>query len=393
MKGKCKQHDIKGLLTELDGAQQEYLGVLEDLRSAMGFFQYYKGSLNEHQFATMLEKVSHDHAQAAKLIDRQQRLRCNYQMGLVAMVAAVGRLQMGGRGQGRFASIVSKIGITIDKLGDDFNRHLLGSKALHAAQGTNQVYDDLWARYCKAVEGADISHGQPVQSLQEVYAKVCAGDFSGVEFNTKQPLESTVHFALLQRMSQPQWGEAENDRLARAGRSIMGCLAENRQAKLWEEYRHEKAELNETQYSRRLQEAITNGCQHTVDSLKQQQRQKRINFLVSLSALGEYYQTLVEMLQEVTEAVSALKRHLRERKDRSYAPVQTMMSNVIAAATIYEHIRQLLKRWGEELEKTRELRSSAQNSLEEVFGELLKNSPYSRWRWDYIAPGEYREVL
>ncbi len=401
------RHDIDALIKELETAETEFNVGVEFLNASVAFLVNHKGRLNEHQFTAKLEAASGDPGRARDVIDAQDRLRCSYVSGLLAVHCAFGRLCTGLRGRDKLVRTIMKLVATINNIKDSaVERNRLATRCLTVALRSNTLHQDALERMDK-VSRRDLTDGRAATSLRKVFGAICGGTPNIMRPDRREPNNFAMFLVPLTRVDLNEYqrgfrdGIEINDKLVTAAGSAASLvtLAEEPHRRNWDGYFAAKSNLNEPQYSARLQALLTpsDGTDNSaaVTELSFSQQQKRIEFITLRVAVTEMLDRLDRLVPEIRALIEELKAQVAGAASDNDAPTCRLVAinNIVAADAILHSIDILKSRWDAELDGTTETAELAEKSLYDGLTTIVRTDRYSSRRWSCSGPGSYTEPL
>lgn len=388
------QHDIQGLLADLDTAERNFTAAADRAQQARQFLHFHKGRLNEHQYSRKLEDACSNQAAAAAVIAAQGRLRCLYYIGRLAVSAVCPRYV---RLRDKLVRQTTKILATLPYVMDSSAGVVLAARCLESANKNDILFGAL-AHAGEKEEKTDPTGGQGLNSLYKTYQRLISEGVSGLELVVLGPLNiaDAVFLISLEHVdgSYQFAGTADNDQLVLLGNEVSSILTGEDYRTAWSQYYQSKSDVNEPQYVQRLQQTIASGIQATVNLLKHTQQSKRIELLSRRAKISEMYRRLQELKAQLIELCDRLRTVIGERFVEEYIHCRTVaIANVITACMLVHQIDARSASWEEELAETKDTADLCSGSLAEAVNELGGRAPYRSLSWTCYGPGSYTEPL
>ncbi|MBY0359480.1 MAG: hypothetical protein K2W82_15865 [Candidatus Obscuribacterales bacterium] len=389
------QHDIQGLLSELANRKVAYTAVATRMDKVRRFLQDQRGALNEQQFTSNLEALAGNAAGTADLIRGQRRLRCRYQTGRAAIFCVFEQLI---RQRKMFARQLTKVACTIEHVTDSAERLSL----LTACVSTEKFLADSYGVAYDLYNGAlkDLTAGQADDSLIQAFQELCHSGRSGQEGSEKKPStrepEDYLWFISLHDMrfsAGPVFAHiAINEELFAIAEAVKAIVTHENYHEPWNRYVSAMVDLNEPQYTQRLQQAASN--QERIKAIKQEQLGKRACFLEKRGYVESLHQQLAALKIQLLEAANRLKATVENIDRPSTWSEIAAMSNVINAYALCDWIDRHIPFWRKEMVDTHDVASFCEKSLSAALQETLSTSAFYRNHGcSYYGPGHYVEAL
>ncbi len=356
------------MLSELGRRVEEVWQAQMRVEDASEFLRRHKGCLNEHQYPGKLETAGTDRKRVQQIVATQRRLRCSYLSGRLAVQCACQQLVTQRVSLARFIRYVTDAfgGITAD-----LSINLLLSRCLDAVSRSRKAHDEAQKRRQVAAH-TDLTEGNGRISILHAYDRLCASGISGQE-----PEGHPTDFAMMAiPLTGVYLGETPdaavelNDRLVGLTESADDMVRCSDFYPRHSNYSMSKRDLNERQYADRLQAALFGDDGSSADLLKQQQREKRAEFLWFGFEVTEMYARLRKVTAELAELGAALKLEIENgQTGDTYRTVAK--NNVIAAAAVCGALNTMARNWDDELNATTHLRLIGENSSRELLAAEL----------------------
>lgn len=391
------QPNVAQLLQELDSAQAEFQAAANIVSEAAIFLGKHKSRLNEQQFIARLEAACNDPARAQGLVAKQDNLRVSYFSGRLALECSSSRLRRGLRAYDKLVRTIMKMVATIPAMTDVRARNLLTSKCVEVARAADTTHNAT-RELAEKNRHQDLTGGLAQKSLTKLYEGIC-------EFGSRQAAltwrfgeeEFPLMFITLSgndfRGFSLAEGEKENDALVDAANQALERISGDAYNHAWDFYLRTKRALNEPQYAGRLQEASCNNSPETVAALKDQQKQKRLEYFAARITFGTLVDGLFDLQVRINWHSRSLMEHLAINERVGEKHKHVAMNNVVAAAVLSVAITAIVEEWSSECANTDEARQVGEAAMIEDLAEIVGKQPYRSLRWTYYRDGHYVEPL